>query len=344
MVNRAAEIFKELPPAGYLSNYKSNCWLTTSGTLKCLPQVYLAGMIKSGTTDLFDKLVWHPEVLEPPIGKEIRWWTKARFEGKPFSGYIDNMTPEDMSQHKNGLVVDGDPNIMYDLGDWESRFSWAHHPPYTNADLIKLVTPAAKMIVMFRNPTERLWSGYLFGNRGDTRTVHGHVARDIKIFNDCLAEQDFRHCCYNKANNVFQQTRLNIGLYMCWVVDFREIFGENMYMLTTEEYSNNQMQTMKELYRFLGVSTDIDFTPLENMFTERVNERHAAGVQKGGLPAETRKLLDDFYRPYNEQLAEYLGDTKYLFTDVIERDKGGRKYGNSRSLGQLNRGKKKIKW
>ena len=33
----------------------------------------------------------------------------------------------------------------------------------------------------------------------------------------------------------------------------------------------------------------------------------------GDMLVETRTLLDDFYRPYNEELAEYTGDSKFLF-------------------------------
>ena len=304
----------------------------------------MIGQIKCGTTDLFDKLVWHPDILEPPIGKEIRWWSKARFERKSFKKYLENMTPKDISFHKNGLLVDGDPNILYQLEHWYRRYPWAKHPPYTNADLIKLITPKAKIIAVFRNPVDRLWSGYLWTNFGNANTIHGHVVRDINKFNNCLEKHDFRHCCYNEENNLLGGTRLNMGIYMCFVADFKETFGHNMHILTTEEYSNNQLETMKTLYNFLEVSTDIDFSPLQKIFNERFNERKTPGLSKGELPAQTRNLLEDFYRPYNEELAEYLGDSKYLFNEEVARDKGGRKYGGSKTVDERRKGKPQIKW
>ena len=36
----------------------------------------LAGVGKCGTTDVWDKIVKHPEIVEVP--KEPRWWTRLR--------------------------------------------------------------------------------------------------------------------------------------------------------------------------------------------------------------------------------------------------------------------------
>ena len=48
--------------------------------VRCLPYFYLAGTTKSGTTDLFDALIRHPQIV-PPACKENFYWTRARIEG-----------------------------------------------------------------------------------------------------------------------------------------------------------------------------------------------------------------------------------------------------------------------
>ena len=48
--------------------------------LRCLPYVYLVGVTKSGTTDLFDKMVRHPEI-EPGALKEPMWWNRHTVQG-----------------------------------------------------------------------------------------------------------------------------------------------------------------------------------------------------------------------------------------------------------------------
>lgn len=62
-------------PKTLLPQYKSPCW-HYNGKLTCLPYFYLIGMPKCGTTDLWDKLVQHPQVAKVP--KEPHWWAKRR--------------------------------------------------------------------------------------------------------------------------------------------------------------------------------------------------------------------------------------------------------------------------
>lgn len=46
--------------------------------LRCLPYFFLAGQPKCGSTDLYQKLVSHPDIKTPPI-KESHWWGKNRY-------------------------------------------------------------------------------------------------------------------------------------------------------------------------------------------------------------------------------------------------------------------------
>lgn len=43
--------------------------------LRCFPLVYLVGVTKSGTTDIFDSMVKHPEIVMP-VMKEPMWWDR----------------------------------------------------------------------------------------------------------------------------------------------------------------------------------------------------------------------------------------------------------------------------
>lgn len=52
--------------------------------LRCLPYFYIIGQPKCGTTDLFHRLLLHPEVKFNTM-KEPHWWTRKRF-GKSTGG------------------------------------------------------------------------------------------------------------------------------------------------------------------------------------------------------------------------------------------------------------------
>ena len=39
--------------------------------------MFLGGFAKCGTTDLYEKLIWHPDLVSPRMGKENHYWTKT---------------------------------------------------------------------------------------------------------------------------------------------------------------------------------------------------------------------------------------------------------------------------
>ncbi len=88
----------------FLKDYKNPCWLQTLsrgansgvGKLRCLPYVYILGVEKCGTTELYDKLTLHPQVAKGKL-KEPIWWCQRRFGyrvtgGQPQSveSYLNN--------------------------------------------------------------------------------------------------------------------------------------------------------------------------------------------------------------------------------------------------------------
>jgi hypothetical protein len=62
---RFPTIFQELPPGGFDARYKNPCWhvVDRSERLACLPYAYVLGQPKSGTSDLFERLKGHNDVM-----------------------------------------------------------------------------------------------------------------------------------------------------------------------------------------------------------------------------------------------------------------------------------------
>jgi N-acetylgalactosamine 4-sulfate 6-O-sulfotransferase len=52
--------------------------------LRCLPYFHVIGVDKAGTTDLWDRLIKHPQIVQNSgvIGKETHWWSWRRFGEK----------------------------------------------------------------------------------------------------------------------------------------------------------------------------------------------------------------------------------------------------------------------
>lgn len=56
--------------------------------LRCLPFFYIIGQPKCGTTDLFHRLLLHPEVKFNTM-KEPHWWTRKRFGKSRGDGFVE---------------------------------------------------------------------------------------------------------------------------------------------------------------------------------------------------------------------------------------------------------------
>ena len=92
-------LFYSQKPFQFLDNYKNPCWYedTITGTqtlqnLRCLPYFHIFGVCKSGTTDLYRRLLKHPQVVpnKGMIQKETSYWTWFRYgKSKNFSDVIN---------------------------------------------------------------------------------------------------------------------------------------------------------------------------------------------------------------------------------------------------------------
>ncbi len=72
IVKAAGDTFQVLPQQ--LSNEHSNpCWKNgTTGQLRCLPYFQILGVSKCGTTDMYGRMIHHPQILN--CGYKVRRW------------------------------------------------------------------------------------------------------------------------------------------------------------------------------------------------------------------------------------------------------------------------------
>ncbi|KAK3094309.1 hypothetical protein FSP39_000139 [Pinctada imbricata] len=145
--------------------------------LRCLPYFMIVGQPKCASTDIYKKIMKHPDAVPPPI-KELHWWSRNR-QGRrinytdiiPLTQYIDmfdkaalyiekrseEMGEPDIDYHKI-ITGDGSVSVFWENDDWWHFPENQGHtePRYTNADYIHHVIPNAKIIVSVRNPTDSL--------------------------------------------------------------------------------------------------------------------------------------------------------------------------------------------
>ena len=335
LIKESKDIF-DLLPEKYLPDYKSFCWYNDKDEFKCLASVYVAGMPKCGTTDLFVKMMRHPQLTyqthadgDPP--KEYHYWARSRIARNKwlfadpkrraprelFSRFLKGTGAERVKTNLKMQIVDGTPSLLWDLAGWDRRYPKADEPPYSNGDLIHSVTPDAKIIGILRDPIDRLYSEYLYFwlKKSEVRTpatFHTEVLKEVLLFNSCLTLNKLRSCCYPSHAMNSVKIRLELGIYVCFVHDFLEAFGTNLLILTLEEYHSYPVDILTTIFNHIEVSVPEDLQKfIEDSNTGNTNTGLKNKV--GEILPETKQILSDFYGPYNSQLALLLQNSKYLF-------------------------------
>lgn len=222
------------------------------------------GMEKCGTTDVYQRIGLHPDIVLSPA-KELQWWTRRRFfytkgnnfppklqsdrfkldniqnlTNVPFKHYYaffdkvaddiaahKNVTDSDGKTYHNAITGDGSPNTMY-WNDFSSIYGpnsidggktlVAHH--------IAATLPQARIIAILRNPTDRLYSSYLFFNRaGSKQKFHNIVEKGIKLFSECLINSTLQECTYDAAlkEEIGSTVNLMQGLYSVMLEDWYKV-------------------------------------------------------------------------------------------------------------------------
>jgi len=83
-----------------------------------------------------------------------------------------------------------------------------------------------------------------------------------------------------------------------------------MKVLNFEVYKHNPMDHLDDVISFLGINP---YSPEARYSAETLKVVNPTENKLPKMKAETQKLLDEFYEPYNNQLAEMLADPSYRF-------------------------------
>ena len=196
---------------------------------------------------------------------------------------------------------------------------------------------------MLRNPVDRLLSDYNFFKRGykSSYDFHDKCVRAIAWWHDCVTLYPMKRCLYGLTppglplldmdvcivnhgglgcthaadwrNN--SAGRLRIGLYGLYLQDWFSVFvPSHILVLKYEEFILNGSAIIQNVvYPFLDVPRlGLDrLTTMKRILSKK--QRTSSSRNKSHMLPQTRKLLEDFYQPFNEKLAKTLGSKKWLF-------------------------------
>jgi hypothetical protein len=252
------------------------------GRTHLLPDFVIIGAARSGTTHLLGQLNAHPNVLAGPA--ETHFFDTHRYTyGTGWYRLRFPRNRERRKAYKQGLhpVLTG-----------ESSPSYLAHPNVP-ARLARTV-PGARLLVLLRDPALRAASHWAWCLRqcGETRTFREAVEAEIG------PPGDDRGLRVPPDKRVGDPLVVRRGIYQPQLERWRTHFPDDQLMvIQSERWFRDPPTVMEEVCGYLGLPPRDE---LPRVMRNR-NKPHEP------FDEEVIARLRAFYRPYNEELALYLG-------------------------------------
>ncbi len=206
-----------------------------------LPNFFVIGAAKSGTTALYRYLRQHPEIFMSDR-KEPHHFSYTE-ESKKTNGPSDYIRSAitDFQQY-----LDLFERVSHEIAIGEASPTYIYVPG--TAERIHSIFPNARIIAILRNPADRAYSAFM------------HLIRDgretVSTFREALALEGERIAA--NWGPIYHYTKS--GFYYEQLTRYYQIFPTmNIKVILYDDFVNDPFQLMKDLYTFLDV--DNGFIP-----------------------------------------------------------------------------------
>ena len=313
--------------------------------LSCIPEVFLAGFHKCGSSYLHCVVTSHPAVSSP-IRKEAHFFsnndhfTDSNKTALYFADYITNFKSliQDLRDEKSSTNFLGEDGSVGMTTDWPYLLSKQN---VINSCLLPSVIPdilpKAKYIVVMREPMSMLYSRFWYSCSRVKQPVplqksklmgpdifYERIVVKIHHINSCLTMFPLAKCMvesraipepFHPLMPECGNTLMYEALYYVHLQKWLSVIPRERFLfLTLEELLKNWNQTTNRLWQFICISS---FTV--STCTEKTNKQKAVDYRNDrrlAMRNDTREILKGFFRPYNQRLADLLGDRKFLWQQI----------------------------
>ena len=312
--------------------------------ISCIPELFLLGFHKCGSTHVFSLLNMHPKI-QKAIRKEPSWFIGRRHDFMDesvqqhmyFADYLLNFNPLN-KKSEPALLVDGSVGMML---DWPDFFNQQRIVNYCLLpSVFPQVLPRAKFVVVMREPLSMLYSLFWFSYTELCQQVpsrdaqlkaptlfHGKIAKKIRDINSCIEVFPLAKCLVESSptselltNALPDQGGISLyeSVYYIHIQKWLSVVPRERFLfLTMEELSTNVDHIANDIWNFVGVDSLRNIRATINKYADK-NEQKIIDYQHDphlAMRKDTKELLRSFLRPYNHMLAELLGDRKFLWED-----------------------------
>jgi len=248
-----------------------------------LPDFFIVGHAKSGTTALYEMLRRHPQIYMP---EEKEPWFFASDMRARFQPRRAGASPETLEQYLS-LFAEAAPEQR--AGEASSSYLWSQ----TAAAEIAAVAPDARIIAILREPAQFLRSLHL-----QLLQTHVENRRDLRTAIGLESERSRgRHIPRRSHRPQLLQYSQHVR-YVEQLRRYRELFGaERMLVLIYEDFRADNDATVREVFRFLDVDETfgvdvVKANPTVLMRSQQLDDVvHAVSVGAGPLSRTAKRAL-----------------------------------------------------
>jgi hypothetical protein len=234
------------------------------------PNFFIVGAPRAGTTSLYEYLKVIPDIYMSPI-KEPNYFSRSIIPD-------DHITKPIRNQEDYLKLFD---NVTDQKIIGEASASYLANPEAPK--LIYDISPKAKILIILRDPIDRVYAGY-FGKIRDgmlKKSFHDELPKSLE----------------NWSKRIENQIPLRQSLYFDDINRYLSIFGDKQVkVIIFEEFIQDPKETIFEILKFLEINYDISNLDFNKIF-------NSGQIPKTGLVPSVlkdskvknffKKILDD---------------------------------------------------
>jgi hypothetical protein len=229
------------------------------------PDFIGVGVQRAGTTWLYDLLAMHPGIhVNPDVPKELHFFDELIFDADPTKG-IEERYARWFPRPRGQLT-----------GEWTPRYLHNLWTPW----LVSVAAPRAKLLVSFRDPVERFWSGLEHARRREIRKGGSLTA--------------------TFADDAAARSRYGAQLHNL----LRHVPREQLLIIQYERAAQDPQAELNRIWRFLGLETmELPSAVLSQRIgalSRDLPPLHRAEEVEEGLVAQLERDIADFLEAATE--------------------------------------------